>query len=198
MSARYSDLNLRWNPFSEPLPSERPGLVVGDISGLVEILGRGRVCLQLLGRHGRGKTSRLLALHAALGAPYVRLRDSREIPQAPLVLLDEGELLWRRRWWRLWRCGAVAISTHRDLGWGMRRLGFSVTTRVVRGLKTPDLVEMVSRRLDWARKGPGPVPQVPERTLRILQGQYGDDVRAIEGALYERFAALDDIVEVAP
>ncbi|MEL6348358.1 MAG: hypothetical protein AAFV53_34930 [Myxococcota bacterium] len=192
----YAHLNLRWNPFSEPLPEDRLALVVGDVSSMASTLSTGRVCIQLMGDHGRGKTSRLLALKRTLGAPYVRLRDSHHIPAAPVVLLDEGELLWRRPWWRLRRCGAAAVSTHRDLSVMMRALGFSVVTRSVRGLSLDGLVAMVDHRLRWAQREEGPVPGVPLRTLRALLATYGDDVRTIEDVLYDRFAQLEEIGDV--
>lgn len=196
----YSRLNLRWNPFSEPSPAERPALVVGDVSALAARLGDERVCLQLRGAHGRGKTSRLLALHAALGAPYIRLRDQHALPPgAPVLLLDEGELLWRRPWWRLRRCRALAVSTHRPLWW-LRGLGFRVETVWVDGLDAAGLAALVARRLAWARRGPGPVPQVPPRTIAALLDQHGSDVRTIEAALYHGVEQLQEIgdVEVHP
>ena len=195
----YARLNLRWNPFSEPAPADRPALVVGDVSELVARLGAGRVCLQLRGGHGRGKTSRLLALHARLGAPYIRLRDEAALPAAPVLLLDEGELLWRRPWWRLRSCRALAVSTHRPLGW-LRGLGFRVETVEVGGLDAAGLSALAARRLSWARRGPGPLPQVPPRTIAALLARHGSDVRAIEAALYDGVERLREIgdVEVYP
>lgn len=191
----FAHLNLRWNPFGEPPVEERPGLVVFDPQPLIDRLQPG-VALQLRGRHGRGKSSRLLALHRALGAPYVRLRDSRTIPTAPIVLLDEGELLLRRPAWRLARCRAVAISTHRDLSLPLRALGFRPQSVVVEGISEERLAALCARRLEWARRGPGPIPVVPPRTLRRLRARFGDDIRSMEGALYEAVQRMREVGDV--
>ena len=191
----FSHLNLRWNPFGEPAPEDRPALVVFDPAPLAARLQPG-VAVQLVGDHGRGKTSRLLALKRHLGAPYVRLRDAWQIPVAPVVLLDEAEQLWRRPFWRLPRCGALALSTHRDLSLPLRALGFSVETVPVGGIGKAALSALLHRRIDWARRGPGPVPQVPDETLDRLLHRFGDDVRAMERALYAAVQRMTEVGDV--
>lgn len=191
----FSHLNLRWNPFGEPDPEERPALVVFDPAPLAARLQPG-VAVQLVGDHGRGKTSRLLALKLHLGAPYVRLRDAWQIPVAPVVLLDEAEMLWRRPFWRLPRCGALVVSTHRDLRLPLRALGFSVETVPVEGIDRERLSAVFARRIAWARRGPGPVPRVPQETLDRLLARFGDDVRSMERALYASVQRMTEVGDV--
>lgn len=191
----FCHLNLRWNPFGEPAPEDRPALVVFDPTPLAERLQPG-VAVQLVGDHGRGKTSRLLALQHHLDAPYVRLRDAWQIPVAPVVLLDEAEQLWRRPFWRLLQCGALALSTHRDLSLPLRALGFSVETVSVGGITKAQLAALLARRIAWARRGPGPVPCVPPETLDRLVERFGDDVRSMERALYASVQRMREVGDV--
>ena len=103
MSAGFRHLNLRWNPFGEPDQSERPALITGAVSEWVTYLQGPGVALQFLGDHGRGKSSRLLAIHRDGGFPYFRA-GRQVVPIQPGVLLvDEVEELspWRR--WRIFQ-----------------------------------------------------------------------------------------------
>lgn len=195
MKRIFEHLNLKWNPFSEPCDQDRHALFVGDIRTLSARLRDG-VALQLVGDHGRGKSSRLRALQHDLSAPYVRLRDQWTIPVARVVLIDEAELLTRRPWWALLRCKAVALSTHRDLSAGLRVLGFSVETVTVAETSVDTLREIFSKRIQWARRGPGPVPDVSEETIRQLISLHQDNIRAMEHDLYSRFQSLQELTNV--
>ena len=58
------------------------------------------------------------------------------------------------------------------------------------------LPALLHRRIDWARRGPGPVPQVPDETLDRLLHRFGDDVRAMERALYASVQRMTEVGDV--
>jgi hypothetical protein len=63
---------------------------------------------------------------------------------------------------------------------------------MLRGLDVTRLRGIVERRIDWARRAPGPVPEVSDDALRALIRRHGDDVRAIEGTLYEAIQSMKE------
>jgi hypothetical protein len=180
----FARLNLRWNPFGEPAREDRGGLAVANLPEL-----RPGDPVQIIGERGRGKTTHLLALAARHpGAVYECVpEDSDRFTHAPedggVYLLDEAQRarpgLLRRL---LGRPLSVALGTHGDLSGAAGR-----PLRTVRagGMEPDRLEEVLRRRIEWARRGPGPVPRVPAEAVRRLIGRHGDDVRAIEGVLYE-------------
>ena len=75
-------------------------------------------------------------------------------------------------------------------------LGFSVQTVRIENVRSAELRAIFERRLEWARRGAGPIPTLPESTLQTLLNQYGDDIRSMESALYasiERLSGVDDV-----
>jgi hypothetical protein len=62
----YSHLNLRRNPFGEASTEERIPLAVANIEEIRQYFMRPKTAIQLMGEHGRGKTSHLLALKREL------------------------------------------------------------------------------------------------------------------------------------
>jgi hypothetical protein len=198
----YSHLNLKRNPFGIPSQADRPMLTVTDVSGLASQLLQPKTAIQFVGGHGRGKSSHLFALQKDLSdrlnhsIPYARLRDPTDLPTGPIVLLDEGAHLYRRAWWRLRRVHSIAISTHITLKPILWMLGFSVQTVRIENVRSAELRAIFERRLEWARRGAGPIPTLPESTLQTLLNQYGDDIRSMESALYasiERLSGVDDV-----
>lgn len=181
----FAHLNLRFNPFGEPAPEERDGLAIVDLPEF----GPGEV-VQFLGESGHGKTTHLLALRARdPRAVYEKLEEGedrwRSCPSGPApFLLDEAQRIrrsWRRRLFAEAR--TLALGTHEDLSAYSDR---PVRTVRLVGLTTPPrLRDIVDRRIEWARRGPGPVPVVPDPTLRVLMERHGGDVRAIFGLLYD-------------
>jgi hypothetical protein len=191
MDLPFAHLNLRFNPFGEATPEERARLAVVELPDL----GSADV-VQLLGDCGRGKTTHLLALGARQpGAVYERLDEGQDrcrsaVPPSGLFLLDEAQ---RLRPWALRRLlrreGPVALGTHVDLS---AAAGRPLPTIRLQGLDAARLRAIVERRLEWARRGAGPVPVVPDRTLHALIERHGDDLRAIEGRLYDAVQALKE------
>ena len=198
----YSHLNLRRNPFGVPKPEERADLVVANVSDIATQLLVPRTAIQLMGAHGRGKSSHLFALQRELTertqtpVPYARLRHSPEVPVKPIVLLDEAALLYRRRWWRLAGVQSLAVSTHLDLRPLLWTLGFRVETLRIQGIQPQQLHDIFQRRLEWARGGPGPIPSIPSTTIDVLIEQFGDDVRSMEKVLYQYLQDMEEIGDV--
>lgn len=187
----FARLNLRWNPFGEPPREERGGLAVVDLPEL-----RPGDPVQILGERGRGKTTHLLALAARHpGAVYECVPEGEDrfagaAADGGVYLLDEAQRARPRLLRRLLdRPLAVALGTHEDLSGAAGR-----PLRTVRagGLTADRLGEILRRRIEWARRGPGPVPRVPAESVRRLIERHGDDVRAIEGVLYDAFQEMKE------
>lgn len=191
----FAHLNLRRNPFGEPEPSERASLAVLEDFGP---LGPGEA-VQFIGESGRGKTTRLLRL-AALhpGAVYDRLDEGQDrsrvrVPSGAVYLLDEAQRMRPALLARLLaRADRVALGTHEDLA---AVAGRPLRTVHVGGPPSVELLDaIVRRRVEWARRGPGPVPEVGRATLADLIARHGDDLRAIEGDLYDLFQSREELL----
>jgi len=188
----FSHLNLRINPFGEPSPGERASLALVDGPALAE----GEI-VQFIGDSGRGKTTHLLALasrHRA--ATYVKLEEGQERwgtapPLDAPFLLDEAQRARPEHLRTLLASGrTLALGTHADLSCFSPR---PVRTVHVGGVGSAKLEAIVARRIEWARRGVGPVPSVSRSTLTALQARHGDDVRGIIGELYDVFQALQAV-----
>jgi hypothetical protein len=189
MELPFAHLNLRFNPFGEATLDDRPSLAVVD---LPRLLPGERV--QFVGDCGHGKTTHLLALWAATpGAVYERLDEGQDrcrgpLPPEGLFLLDEAQRL-RPALLRalLKRPGAIAFGTHEDLSGAAGRRITAVSLGV---LDVARLGRIVERRIEWARRAEGPVPEVDAGALAALIDRHGSDVRAIEGALYDAIQSM--------
>ena len=168
LSLPFAHLNLRRNPFGELTVEERAALAVANVETLVPRLRAGAQ-VQFVGAQGRGKTSHLLALKARLPeAHYVRCDRDGPAPYAPILLLDEADRVPR---------GACALAVHRPLR--------GVEIIELPPLTPARLATIIERRIEHVRRNPGPVPRVMD--VEELIARFGDDVRAIEHHLYERF-----------
>ena len=201
----YAHLNLTRNPFGEASTAERAALAVVDaehLSDLTEHLARPGFAVQIVGDCGRGKTTHLLALRQAFPeAPWVRVDPGvrARIPSGTPLFLDEAQYLslWRRR--RLYRLRerSLALGTHFDLREELERAGYEVHTIVPAANASVERLEAMFRaRIAWARRAPGPLPVVPRSTIETLVTLFGDDVRAMEGALYEALQRAQEIGDV--
>jgi hypothetical protein len=187
----FAHLNLRRNPFGEPPVEARAALAIVDLPEL-----RAGDPVQLIGDSGRGKTTHLLALRARHpGAVYERLHEGESrlrtpAPSGGVFLLDEAQRLNPADLRRLFAGSLVlALGTHDDLS---PIAGRPLRTVRVDVVDVARLRAIVDRRLEWARREPGPVPVVTDAVLSVLVARHGTDVRAIEGTLYDAVQRLEE------
>jgi len=161
-------------------------------------LQRPGFALQFLGEPGRGKTTHLLALREYFPqAPYLHFREKAEIPQAPLLFLDDTQWLPASLRKRIFsRQSSFVIGTLIDHSKELIKAGMQHTSVCLKGVTVDHLGLIIKRRIEWARRGPGPVPGVPESEITRLIQEYNGDTRAILSRLYEEFQALEGITDV--
>ena len=201
VSLPFAHLNLRRNPFGETEPFEQGELAVVDVGRHVERLRRPGYAVQFIGGRGRGKTTHLLAVRRHFpDAPYVHIGEGQRprIPKGHPLFVDEIQrfsLRQRRRLFR--RPVSLALGTHEDFRNELIDAGFEVETVTAGGsLDARRLCEIAARRIRWARRGPGRLPQVDVRTAQAMIDHYGDDLRAIHAHLYHLFQNLQGIEDV--
>ncbi len=200
----YARLNLRRNPFGSIPLEDRGHLAVLDLDPITAALEPDRAALQIVGDRGHGKTTHLLAIRARLfpDAPYIHLDQERAIPAIPaasLLFLDEAQRFPRRQLAQLGRGTArLVLGTHADHARALSRAGRPVTTIRLgpRDLTADRLGRLLGRRIEHARRGPGPVPSITPGSLSNLLGRHGSNIRAIEDELYDHFCDLGGIADV--
>lgn len=190
----FSHLNLRHNPFGELDHETFVALAVVDVEEFADFLREPGQAVQFVGRHGRGKTTRLRVLHAKfVEAPYVQVYQADPIPTfaaAPLHFVDSVNHLPAKLRRKLYCCSdRIAVTTHIDLSAEFASAGLQVKTAWIGGADREVLSEIILRRIEHARRGAGPVPVVAAEEINELIAAFGDDLRTIEAVLYERFQA---------
>ncbi|MCH5375399.1 MAG: hypothetical protein JJ992_15625, partial [Planctomycetes bacterium] len=141
----WSRLNLWRNPFGELIPEERAALAVFEAGDLDRCrVGPGEA-VQLIGDCGRGKTTRMLALHRALPhSSYVYLPEDGPCPAIPEgvpLLIDEAQRLPRRARDPIFSTGLpLILATHHDLSRLLNRFRYAVRTIWIGAENTPQLV----------------------------------------------------------
>jgi hypothetical protein len=190
-------MNLRWNPFGEVPERDRGALAIVDMDtpALAARLAQPGFAVELVGACGRGKSMHLHALRAHLGGAPVTLvhEDPRPpIPEAPVVFVDESQRLAKRVRRALFRRRAsFVLATHESHADELAEAGIEWVTIAVGGAPSPEkLRAIVARRIAWARRAEGPLPDVAPALLEALSARHGDDLRAIEDALYDHFQAM--------
>ncbi len=191
----FAHLNLRWNPFGEAEPDERAAMAVIDVSPWLEHLRASRTAIRFVGDHGRGKSTRLLALRDALPSAVhfraARGDPPRTLPRDAIVLIDEFARLDRRSArWLLRDARNVVVALHDGERDGLERAGFDVLTVRVGGVNVAELRAICAQRVEWARRAEGPVPVVSDAAGAALIREHSDDIRAMESHLYEVFQQL--------
>lgn len=197
LSLAFEQLNLRWNPFGEPAPEDMASLAVVDVEAHVERLKRPGFAVQYLGEAGRGKSTHLIVLHRFFpDMPYLKFPENTRIPSiphAPVLFLDETQRLPPRLRRRIFsRKSSFVIGTHEDHSPELARAGIDTVSIHLSGMTAERLAQIIERRLEWARRGPGPLPSVSASKIKWLIETYGDDLSAILGRLYEDFQTLQD------
>jgi hypothetical protein len=200
-SLPFAHLNLRFNPFGEIPLEHRAELAVVDLESIVGQLDDRRTAFQFIGEKGRGKTTHLLALKVRFpNAAYVHIPEDEKppIPVGNPLLIDEAQRLPRWKRWRVFRrIVPLVLGTHEDYSGELRRAGREVTTIEVGGrLGTSRLQQLLERRIEFARRGEGTVPHVTRKAIDNLLLRFGNDVRGMEGRLYEVFQTLTEPSDV--
>ncbi len=190
----FENLNLRFNPFGELSSLERKQVAYVNIDGLAGYMADERTCIQFIADHGRGKTTHLLALHKQCEEfPFIRLHID-EVPKfevADKYFIDSIEnlsLFQRLKVYKKYK--RLAVTTHRDLSWELRLSGFKVKTICVSTQSTQALLCIFQRRIEFARRNAGKVPELTVQQVDGLKLRYGDDIRSMEDELYEYFQNL--------
>lgn len=193
----YGHLGLFWNPFGEVEHAAWRDLIATqvDLDDLARRLESPDFVVTLRGESGRGKSTHLRALHARFAdLPFTYLPPQASplthIPRAKVVFVDEVERLgrWQRR--RLFRRrSALALACHGDLSDELARAGREHVDLEIAGLDEARLVALVRKRIERARRDGNPGFHVARQQLCALLDRYGDDLRAINHALYERVEA---------
>jgi hypothetical protein len=191
----FAPFNLRWNPFGEPPPSAWAELALCHLEGWIEALSRPGFVLELIGGEGRGKSTHLRALHAHFpSAPFRYVAEGevvRELPDAPLLFVDESQRLPRRlRRSLLGPKRSLVLATHATHEREYRRARVDFQCLAVACPDGATMRAIVERRLRWAQRGAGPVPCPDSASMKALWSRYGDDLRSMEGYLYELYQGL--------
>src|SRR5690554_2998865 len=197
----FVHLNLRWNPFGEVPIEERGRLAVLDIEHFVPRLAKPGFAVEFVGDCGRGKSTRLRYLWDHFeDAPFLRVAElprGFRAPVGPLLFLDEAQFLSRRQRRRLLNArGSFAVATHESLAADFERAGLAYESVKVGGISVERVDAIIERRIEWARRAPGPVPRVSPVVIAQLIERYGENIRSIERHLYEVFQKLSEVCDV--
>lgn len=194
-SLPFAHLNLRFNPFGEIPLEHRAKLAIADLDVIAERLDDRSVAIQFMGDKGRGKTTHLLALRQRFPhAAYVHIPEG-ESPPVPVgnpLMIDEVQRLSRWKRFRVFRPDVpLVLGTHDDFAAELKRAGRQVTTiEVGSQLDASKLQQIVERRIEFARRAKGPVPRLASTAIHRLLSELGNDIRAVEGRLYDVFQEL--------
>jgi len=186
----FEHVNLRFNPFGELNGSRR-----AQVALLQPLSIRAGDVVQVMGEAGRGKTTHLLAWHHANpSSDYEYSAEGvdriRTCPLPELFFVDEAQRLTRRELRRIFDwVPRLVIATHEDLSAHTRR---SVRTLWLRGMDAERLAAVLQRRIEAARRGPGPIPCLSHAAIAALLARFGDDLRAVESYLYDVFQAVEE------
>jgi len=190
----YEHLNLRFNPFGELDEDLRARVSV--VEPIEVELGE---VVQVLGAAGRGKSTHLLTWHHATpSSAYEYIPEGsdrvRTDPIPAFFFLDEAQRLRPRDRSRLFaRVPRLVLASHVDLSRYAHR---PVRTIVLQGLDERRLARILSRRIEAARRGTGPLPTISCEALSGLLRRFGDDLRAMESYLYDVFQMLEGPCDV--
>ncbi|HAN99298.1 MAG TPA: hypothetical protein DCQ98_18550 [Planctomycetaceae bacterium] len=197
----FAHLNLTRNPFGELDDRDLLAIAQVDPSRWIEHLREPSGVVLLLGEKGRGKTTSLKVLAAAIDAAYVHLDEER--PRMPPLerstVIDEAQRLggWFRR--RLWKDRRIrAIGSHHDHAAELRRSGRTVLVETLPlSWNATNLIRLVDERIDRFRRSEGPVPTLPPETAERLLREFGSDIRRLLGRLYDVVQRMSEVGPLA-
>lgn len=187
-----ANLNLRVNPFGECTVEDRVALAAVDCDQWITWLSADQHALQFVGDCGRGKSTHLLALSKHFSSSCYFYLPPRgrcpTIPQGRPLLIDEAQRLpvWKRLR-ILRRRGPLVFGTHRDLSGPLSRAGYAVRTVDLNMASEPSrYVEILNRRIEFARLRPGPIPRITTDDAVVLSKRFGSNIRGAEHYLYQQ------------
>lgn len=196
MENYYKKLNLKKNPFGELTVAERKMLAVVDdakINEWMKLVNSPNHILQLVADHGRGKTTHLLKLHEQCSdIPYIKLIQPINMQwiNTPTYFVDSIENLSLPARLKLYKkYHSLVVTTHRNLSYEMKMMGKHVTSIDVSQMSLNHLYAMFAKRVDFVSGNEKyPVPSM--QLLQNLQTHFGDDIRSMEGVLFELYFLL--------
>lgn len=196
MENYYKKLNLKKNPFGELTVAERKMLAVVDdakINEWLQLVNSPNHILQLVADHGRGKTTHLLKLHEQCSdIPYIKLIQPINMQwiNTPTYFVDSIENLSLPARLKLYKkYHSLVVTTHRNLSYEMKMMGKHVTSIDVSQMSLNHLYAMFAKRVDFVSGNEKyPVPSM--QLLQNLQTHFGDDIRSMEGVLFELYFLL--------
>jgi hypothetical protein len=184
------------NPFGELTAAERGRLAIVDWDRLAMHVGKPRTAVQFVGDCGRGKTTRLMAIHGRFDdASYVYLPEGEPTPPIAMgtpLLIDEAQRLPRSVRQIIFSSGVpLVIATHRDLTRPLRRSRYDVHTEAIGGGNDADHVRQILNARIIASQRPDRSESMSKHQITVEEAEhlvrrFGSDVRAIEHHLYER------------
>lgn len=184
--------NLARNPFGELTRKERAKLAVVNVGAIKDFLSQPLTAHQFIGECGRGKTTRMLALHQQIvESSYTYLPEDEPCPSIPsgsIVMIDEAQRLPRRVRNEVFRSGLpLLLATHRDLTRPLRRAGYLVKTeRIGETLTAHSLAQILNARINASQRDEdSPVKQIHVSDCETLLQRFGTNIRAIESYLYD-------------
>lgn len=195
-------LNLRRNPFGELTAAERTALAVVDNSEVLQHLTLDRAAVQIVGEKGYGKTTHLLSFAVQFsGHAYIHIPEDQRvvIPEVgnPLFI-DEAQRLTLFQRLQVFRSNRrLILGTHADFEKKLRRAGRPVMTIAADRFTNESRVHnLLNARIEFARRGPGPIPSVTLKTAAKLFTRFGSDIRSMEHSMYHTFQQLRDVQDV--
>jgi len=195
-------LNLRRNPFGELTVAERTRLAIVECDVALQHLKSPRSVIQIIGEKGYGKTTHLLslAIHFA-GHAYIHIPEDQRvvIPAAgdPLFI-DEAQRLTLFQRLQTFRSNRrLILGTHTDFEKKLCRADRPVMTIAADQFTNASRVHnLLNARIEFARRGPGPIPSITLKTAANLFTQFGSDIRGMEHSMYHAFQQLRDVQDV--
>ena len=196
MKLPFEELNLCRNPFGQLTAKERARLAVVNVDRFVKALQEPGQVFEFFGHSGRGKSTHMRGIWRHFPkAPFLRVAEERErfsIPDRPVIFIDEAQFLTRRQRRKTFTSQrSYVVGTHQKLHTTYRRAGLRFETIELRGITAAKLAPIIESRIEAFRRGPGPIPRVHDDAIHLLIEEFGDNIRAIEGRLYEIFQRLD-------
>ena len=193
----FAHLNLRRNPFGEFSVEDWTRLADVDLDEFDELLAEPGSVLQFVGDKGYGKTTHLLAIGVRFpGSGYVHIPEGEraEVPGGNPVLIDEAQrLTWRQRRQVFRSSVPLVLGTHRDFTRELTRAGRRVRTVAAEDrMNATRLTRILNSRIEWVRRGGGPVPGVLYETAAGMLERFGPNIRRIQLELYMTFQDMND------